>query len=228
MNTKTIKRIKFTLGGLFAILALCIIIKLAFGIFQFRVHIGVMDTFFVLLLVFSSLLLSSLFFQSLCSTDVMKHRLRKASLWGMFLFYLIILFQLLFASRESAYMDFSTFDFWERLKCNSNLVPFHTIRGYLNNMHYFSSYVVLTNVVGNLIAFMPFAFFLSGLSKKFQHFFFFLPSMLMGVLAVELVQGITNLGFFDIDDIILNVSGACIFYGICKLRLIQRWIQWYQ
>lgn len=42
------------------------------------------------------------------------------------------------------------------------------------------------------------------------------------VLVIEIIQFITFLGSADIDDLILNVLGAAIGYGIVRLKVVRR------
>jgi glycopeptide antibiotics resistance protein len=54
------------------------------------------------------------------------------------------------------------------------------------------------------------------LFPKFQLFKKFIIAILVFNLGIELIQLVTNLGSFDIDDIILNTSGALIAFGCTK------------
>ena len=42
------------------------------------------------------------------------------------------------------------------------------------------------------------------------------------VFVVECIQFITKSGTFDVDDIILNVLGAVIVYGISKIKVVKK------
>lgn len=82
-----------------------------------------------------------------------------------------------------------------------NLVPFTEMFRYKVGTPLFYS-----NVVGNILIFLPFGYFVSGYVKatKISHILFISA---IGSLTVELVQ--LQIGrSFDIDDIILNVIGA--------------------
>lgn len=96
-----------------------------------------------------------------------------------------------------------------------NLVPFKTISAYLN--WGLSSTVPRTNILGNIIIFIPLGIFLQ-LFKKNKHL---LRSLLMVVLisvGVEIFQYAFALGSLDIDDVILNSIGG--FVGILLYKLI--------
>ena len=76
-----------------------------------------------------------------------------------------------------------------------------------------TSYFIL-NFILNIVAFVPFGFFLPILSKKrygkkFLYTFF---STLQFTLIIELCQLFMKVGTFDVDDIFLNTIGGVIGY----------------
>ena len=103
---------------------------------------------------------------------------------------------------------------------NANVVPFKTVSLYVNA--YQTKNVTIgefvTNIFGNLAAFMPFGLFLPLYFSKTRKFSNFAAAMFFIVLFVETLQLITMSGAFDVDDIILNVAGACLFFLITKTR----------
>lgn len=152
----------------------------------------------------------------------------KASIWVMFILYLLLLinfmilgnnfgrnFEFIFtASKETIKSYFDN---------NFNVIPFDTIRNYLDNSGvYFDIKLVCINILGNLICFMPFAFFLKYLFSKENKFINFFLTILLIVISFELIQLLTLSGSFDIDDIILNTSGAILFYLFISLKGIDK------
>ena len=152
----------------------------------------------------------------------------KASIWVMFILYLLLLinfmilgnnfgrnFEFIFtASKETIKSYFDN---------NFNVIPFNTIRNYLNNSGvYFDIKLVCINILGNLICFMPFAFFLKYLFKRENKFINFFLTILLIVISFELIQLITLSGSFDIDDIILNTLGSILFYLFISLKGIDK------
>ena len=108
----------------------------------------------------------------------------------MFIIYIFLLYQLL-TSTELNKMS------------GLNIVPFTEIFRYE-----IGSKLFMFNVIGNILVFVPFGYFVSGYVKasKFSHIFFI---SVITSLTVELVQ--LQIGrSFDIDDIILNVAGSII------------------
>lgn len=49
----------------------------------------------------------------------------------------------------------------------------------------------------------------------------FIVAMIIVLLSVEILQFITLRGTMDIDDIILNIVGAILGYGLMKLKWIK-------
>lgn len=109
--------------------------------------------------------------------------------------------------------------FWNYIKRNIQLVPGKTISEMIGIM--FDRYVSTTvrvlstlNIFGNIILFVPLGLF--GGNKKFLKF---IIGALLIVLLVEMIQLFTLRGAFDVDDVILNVTGAIIgylFYNKCR------------
>ncbi len=96
---------------------------------------------------------------------------------------------------------------------NINLVPFKTIKNYLHAWEVVNPLVVITNIYGNIAAFIPFGFLgpvVLGRLRTFKGLFFY--GFLMS-FSIEVIQGTLGVGVVDVDDLILNVFGAVIGYG---------------
>ena len=109
-------------------------------------------------------------------------------------------------------------DYWTQIRANLNLEPFHTIRLFLKvlgRQDYLTAAV--TNLGGNVILFIPLGFFLPQVFPCLQKFWRTTLATVLIITAVELTQLFTLLGSCDVDDLILNVIGAAIGYGIFKL-----------
>lgn len=109
------------------------------------------------------------------------------------------------------------------IKNSLNIIPSATMLGYTSKLlsNEINNTVVITNIFGNLIAFGPFALFLPLLFKKINSFKKFFITMLCMVVLVELLQFAMQTGSCDIDDVILNVGGACIFYWVFHTKSIR-------
>lgn len=100
---------------------------------------------------------------------------------------------------------------FERLKniYKGSLIPFNTISLYFSG--YASMKSIIYNVFGNAIMLVPLSFLLMIKNKKFNNIFRQLLIIFPIVIFIELFQQITWVGSFDIDDIILNISGPILF-----------------
>lgn len=101
-----------------------------------------------------------------------------------------------------------------------NVIPFKTVMLYIKG---FASHKVKAgdfalNIFGNLTAFMPFGLFLPLYAPKTRKIKGFLLTMFLIVLGIESLQLLSMCGAFDVDDIILNVGGAFLFYLITKTK----------
>ncbi|MCD8125552.1 MAG: VanZ family protein [Lachnospiraceae bacterium] len=100
---------------------------------------------------------------------------------------------------------------------NYNLIPLRTIR---MQLRYVRADWARLNLLGNVLAFLPFGFLLPLAYGKrmnsLQRVFFV---GLISVAVIELFQLITKLGSFDVDDILLNMLGILGGYWLlCLLR----------
>lgn len=100
-----------------------------------------------------------------------------------------------------------------------NLTPFSTIKKYFIYFDHFNLLTWLINIVGNIAVFVPFGILFPLYSTQYHSFFKFLFTFLIGITSLETLQLIFRVGSFDVDDIILNTSGAIIgfiFYSMFK------------
>lgn len=92
-----------------------------------------------------------------------------------------------------------------------NLELFKEIRRFITYREQLGTFVVAANLLGNILIFMPYGFFISmaGETRGFIKTFFY--SMFLS-LGVEIVQLVTKVGSFDVDDILLNTIGGVLGY----------------
>jgi len=114
--------------------------------------------------------------------------------------------------------------FQEYLETSVNLIPFVTISRYVSaiSSHAVGTRTIVTNLLGNLAAFSPFALFLPLLCKNLSSFGRFLLTVLLIAVSVELLQLVLLTGSCDVDDVLLNVSGACLLYGVLHIGPVRR------
>ena len=67
---------------------------------------------------------------------------------------------------------------------------------------------------------MPMGVLLPCVIRKLDRFWKVTLTVLGMVVMVEIVQGILRVGSVDIDDVIFNVVGAMIGYGLIRLPFI--------
>lgn len=125
----------------------------------------------------------------------------KEMLWLGFILYVICLF------RVVTFQDVS----WS----SSNLIPFREMLRYD-----IGSKLFYRNVVGNMLIFIPYGFFVSYFLKLKKISINFLLTFLVSI-TIEITQ--YKIGrVFDIDDIVLNIIGSMIgfyiFFFISKMK----------
>lgn len=127
---------------------------------------------------------------------------------ALFIVYMAVLFYLVFMAAAYGRTNQEILRYQ-----NMNFKPFRTIARYTNAWGAVEPMVIITNIYGNILAFLPFGLLgplvLRGL-RKFRAVFFY--SLLLS-LTIELVQGYLGVGVMDVDDLILNVLGGVIGYG---------------
>ena len=102
-----------------------------------------------------------------------------------------------------------------------NTHPFNEIRRFWAMRFTYGWKYTLMNIGGNILIFAPFGFLIpmSSKNKITRNFFVVVLLAIMFSGAIEVVQILTKVGAFDIDDIILNTAGAItgyIVYAIAK------------
>ena len=139
-------------------------------------------------------------------------------LWAVFGFYCLVLIYILFLSRGSL-THYSYAQYFRRF---TNFVPFKTIAEYIQRYNNGFRNLSMTNLFGNFVLFLPMGMALPCLFKKLNRFWKVVLWVLGMVVVVEIAQGVLRVGSIDIDDVIFNVSGAMIEYGIIKIPLINK------
>jgi len=115
----------------------------------------------------------------------------------MFLLYMFLLFELVTTT------DFESY--------SNNFIPFKEIMRYN-----YTSELFYKNVVGNMLLFIPFGYFVNNILKS-KKVIICIYITLITSLSIEIIQ--MNIGrSFDIDDIILNICGGIIGYIIYKIK----------
>lgn len=106
---------------------------------------------------------------------------------------------------------------------NYNLIPFRSMSAQIERI---TQWWALKNLLGNIIPFIPFGFLLPVTYKKFSSAISVFVIGLASILVIESFQFFTKLGSFDVDDIILNMTGIVCGYVIFLVTnrlFIRRW-----
>lgn len=112
-----------------------------------------------------------------------------------FILYMFLLFELVTST------DFESY--------SNNFIPFKEILRYR-----FNSTLFYKNVLGNVLLFIPFGYFVNNTLKNKKLWVGMLITFITS-LSIEIIQ--MNIGrSFDIDDILLNIIGGIIGYYIYK------------
>lgn len=103
------------------------------------------------------------------------------------------------------------------LEFRYNLIPFSTIKHFLN-FDQFSTSMWVINLIGNIGVFVPFGILLpvifqGRIVKSYVSF-------IVGMLTLEITQLLSRRGIFDIDDLLLNSVGFVIGYGIYRIGVL--------
>lgn len=139
--------------------------------------------------------------------DNRKHRVVTRIL---FIIYFIVLFYFLFFSERMG-RTFSDRTY------HYNLIPFREIRRFLTHRDALGSEAVLLNIVGNVVAFMPFGTFLPIFSERCRKLWRTVYYSFELSLVVELLQLISRVGSFDVDDLLLNTVGGLLGFLVFAL-----------
>lgn len=136
-----------------------------------------------------------------------KHRPETIILLILFIIYLIVLFKITIFRGSTTDVR------------NINLVPFTTISKYFRSISRGNIIIGISNLLGNLIIFLPLGYISPLVFYKMQKFIRILILSFILSLSIETSQYIFACGHTDIDDIILNTISGIIGYWIYILTL---------
>lgn len=155
-------------------------------------------------------------FMILISTFLIQNKeIKKKNLYLYLIIYLIVLIGFVFSSARTRNLHITS----GIRHYNYNFIPFKSMIDLLNSP--LGLKFALYNIVGNFLMLTPLSVLLPLISDKFKKISKFIISILILTLSIELIQFIINIGSFDIDDFILNVSGAVLaFVLLTKTKLM--------
>lgn len=157
-----------------------------------------------------------------------RRRVVRTALYALFVFYCAALIGALIVSR----VDFANFaqaraEYLEDFDLMTNFIPLETVRLYINAIKYdyIGMEIPLSNLVGNAMLFMPMAVFLPCLFAPMRRLWLFALAMALALVAVEAAQLLLACGSCDVDDVLLNLAGTLIVFGILKIPAFQRFLR---
>ncbi len=154
--------------------------------------LDIFNNFWPMLTIFSVVLI--MFRISYLYQNKKKFVLYKEAFYYAFIIYILFLFYVV------TFQDVSS---------STNLIPFKEMFRYE-----FGSKLFFKNVIGNMLMFMPYGFFVTYF-LKINKVYMLLIFVFITSLTVEVTQ--LSLGrVFDVDDIILNIVGALLGYVLYK------------
>lgn len=138
----------------------------------------------------------------------------------LFVLYLILLIYFLFFAEEMGRNP------QMREGYSYNLTLFKEIRRFYEHREIIGYRALFLNIFGNVLAFMPFGFFLPMIWKRTDRLFLTAVSSFLMSLCIETVQLVSRVGSFDVDDLLLNTIGGVL--GFLAYRLLRGvWIRYY-
>lgn len=177
---------------------------------EYLINFATYSSSYILFLLFFILLAMHVFVVGLL---INKESVYKRNIKLYLILYIILLISLtIFINRP----DFALFDakYLQMYVANINLIPFKTISHFLfDNVNLG---VRLYNIIGNLVALMPLSFLLILFDKKYESYKKQIIVLFITVLIIEFMQFILAAGRLDIDDFILNIGGALLFFTLIK------------
>lgn len=137
----------------------------------------------------------------------------KLVMWVCFLAYLLLLGYVVFISPVFGREDHAVYRY--------NLTLFHEIGRYYGvGIRTGSWNLFWLNVVGNVCVFVPWGVFLPNLFARCRKLLTVVVLSLELSLLVEVIQLVTRVGCFDVDDLLLNTIGGMLGYLLYKILFV--------
>ena len=103
-----------------------------------------------------------------------------------------------------------------------NLMPFKEIGRFWTYRYTLGFWAVMLNLLGNVVAFIPFGMFLPRLFPACRRCILTVVLAFEFSLCVEILQLIWKVGSFDVDDILLNTLGGVFGFLIYRIFVWMR------
>ena len=133
-----------------------------------------------------------------------------------FLVYLILLGNFLFFAESMGRQNHGE-------EYRYNIILFQEIKRFIYHADILGIKAVIVNVIGNVVVFMPFGYFVPRISKRAVGVITTVLFSFEFSLLIEIMQLISKKGTFDVDDLFLNTVGG--FLGYLAYIIIHKCIQ---
>ncbi len=160
----------------------------------------VFNTIFIILIAISNKILGTYYVDKIEE----KNKIKKTTYIIALIIYTIMIFNLTLFTRRIGEIRY-------------NLIPLKTISDYIINTKKYNLREIIINIFGNIFIFMPVQYLIIKIFELKKSKIIILIDLII-LLSIELSQLITHTGIFDIDDIILNLSGMLITLVLMKLN----------
>ena len=125
----------------------------------------------------------------------------------------MMIYLLFFGSRQPDYGNY-----WTQLAESYSIKPLFTIRNYIRVLLHSTNASLIRhcaiNLIGNVLLFVPAGYFFPRLWHFFRPFWRFFLWIFFLLLLIEALQLFSLRGKLDVDDILLNLTGAAMGYLI--------------
>ena len=144
---------------------------------------------------------------------MLKKRIISAMFWITFCIYILIALEVFFRVRFlfGSGMRMG----WRRF----NFIPFGTIADYLSQFGGLPTSLILLNLLGNVLIFIPYGLYLQTIRQSAS-----IKKSLLIILVtstiIEVIQAVFGIGVCDVDDVILNFAGG--FIGVLGYMLLAK------
>lgn len=138
----------------------------------------------------------------------------------LFAVYFVLLFYLLFFSEEMGRT-------YSEKTYHYNLVPLREIMRFVKYRRALGWRAVALNIWGNILAFVPFGLFLPLYTARCRKIWYTVFYSFELSLVVEMLQLVTKVGSFDVDDLILNTLGGLLGYAAYR-AVMKLWRKRYE
>ena len=178
-------------------------LKVEYGISKLQISYKgelVFNTIFIILIAVSNKILGTYYVDKIEE----KNKIKKTTYIIALIIYTIMIFNLTLFTRKIGEIRY-------------NLIPLKTISDYIINTKKYNLREININIFGNIFIFMPVQYLIIKIFELKKSKIIILIDLII-LLSIELSQLITHTGIFDIDDIILNLSGMLITLILMKLN----------